>query len=549
MTDQNIQDLTVSDVEIVNIVMDSTKTPVVHIVVEESSVSDPDELTQYFISRIEPDKDTTGFVKLFFRKNIEEEGTDFAVSIPLQYAQVSQIVGMLLPTPNFVMSSESDIAEPSDSGDYEITDFPAIISFALSSSPEFAQTTSMLSRLTTGKHTVQLDIDVFNEGRAEMISLIGDVVNGESEALEKLFAYIEPLNAMVADKEKDDFQPSDEQQKLIILEDLTVKLLNATNPIMISSSFKGAAPTEDFIEDIESFEGIMRGSGIDDSFFADVSNDISATPESKIAHISKPLTKDNFPLKMERLVPSINLPEVYKTTWNSIEEPEQEEKLTGEITVAGMIMVAARLGRIEEVADGNFELEPTMMLIKALSVPGEQIIWAMNETIKLLSKNQFRPFNDVFTLTVPDAEEPRSALQAPLGFVLHEFGHLVQGEGWRKDILALGLKDYPIIFSFVDEILSSEGEHDHSEDDEESSMCVPARAAVNLLGLGFTIKDIVDQLGQAMMAMAELNAHKHTDYKKNSIDWDNYTKSYLASILEHNESDEDEDDDEDDFYG
>ena len=543
MTENTPVELEVLEVELISINTGDARLPTVHIVLSEDSQifkNDPSYEGVYIVDKVQFIEADEEMIVQFSSREVDgvlkSGDPTYSVALPLQYVQTSQMVSMWVAGPNFILSS--GIEDNVNGEEIDISDDTMFISFPTLGTPEFIQIVAAITKATTGQTTVNIDTDVFNEVRSEAISLIMDLVNGDEAALLKVYSLINPLDQLLIDQKKSDFVLNKEQEKLVILRDLFINLQAETHPASISPAILEHENPEEFISDVEDFETMMKQNGFEDSFFHEINNvakltlDPNATGEEKIAFLSAPFTKENLPGKMGVLASKITLDLFFNRNWNAITSEESEEDVrSGDYLAAVALIVAARLSRMQQMyTDEGRAYSPVIILAKALSIPNEPIFWAMNEAVKLLASDKTIPFNELLECTVPDPEEPRSALQAPLGMILHQFGHMILKEEWAKEILSIALKEQPIIVSFLSDLYQdSEESHDKHNGDRP---CIPAQAAINLFSIGFTIPDIIDQLGKSLLALAELNAFKHTNFQKGSIDWNDYTKSYLGTVIE-----------------
>lgn len=553
MADKEIINLEVEEVSLINLNFNETRIPVVHIILSEDSPFfevNAVNSNEYLISDISADSERNTLT-IFFSINPEslDEGdeldtTVFALGLPLQYVQASHMIGMWLPAPSFLISTGFGELEPEEVNNVDINFFDAIIDFPELGTAEFLTLMSTLTKATTGKIAINIDVQSFNEVRSELIAIIMELLNGNQDALIRLYGYINPLNTLRDEQKNDNFVQSAEQEKLFIFRDLVQTLQRETHPAVLAPILKAAADPETFFSDIEEFESMMAKNGLNESFFGDEqANTLNVNPnstaEAKIAFMSTALDKNLLPGKLASLKDKINLDLVFSQNWNQVNLGEVEEH-NGEYIVSMVIVVASRLARLQQIdSESNKAFSPVIVLVKGLSIPNEQIFWAMIESIKLLATQRSIPFNELMEFTVPDINEPRTALQAPLGMLLHQFGHLIIREEWRKEIISLALKELPVIQSFIEDLFPEEfsdpkdtTDYDPADEHKNNHPCIPAQAAMNLLSIGFGVLDIIDQLGKAMVSLAELNAFKHTDFSKGSIGWNDYTKDYLSKIIE-----------------
>jgi hypothetical protein len=558
LTDSTPIRLDAEEINLISLNHEGNKIPVVHIVMSEDSelieASSANSGT-YLVKDVKLLSDGKS-IELTFEEDSEEpeetypeDGVEerlienpqqYSLIIPLQYVQASQMIGMWLAAPSFVISTGFGNLTIEEINELDIDYYDALIDFPAANSIAFMQFMSTLTKATTGKLLINIDVKFFNEIRSELISVVMDLVNGNPEGLIKVYAYINPLNELNAKQTEEGFEPTKEQEKLYLLRDFVRSLQQKTHPSALAPVFHESEDPAAFTEEIESFEAIMKSNGFtEDSFVSEEPSgsldkvNYNSSPEQKIAFLSAPLTPDILPNKMTGLKDKIIMPALYETNWNNV-DPEDAEKITdGDIVALTIILIATRLSRLEQLDDPDHRhLSPMLVLVEGLSNQNEQILWAISESIKLLAKDNALPFTDLFECTVPDINEPRTALQAPLGMLLHQFGHLVLKEEWSKDIIMIALKDYPVIMSFVEDLFPNEYDSDDDEDEHNNSQpCIPAQAAINLLSIGFTVPDIISQLGQSMVSLAELNAFKHTNFSKGSSDWNEYTDDYLSKIV------------------
>lgn len=551
MADKKVINLEVEEVSLINLNFNETRIPVVHIILSEDSPFfevNAVKSNEYLISDISADAEQNTLT-IFFSINPEslDEGdepdtTVFTLELPLQYVQASHMIGMWLPAPSFLISTGFGELEPEEINNVDLDFFDAIIDFPELGTAEFLTLMSTLTKATTGKLAINVDVQSFNEVRSELIAIIMELLDGNQDALIRLYGYINPLNTLREEQKNGGFIPSAEQEKLFIFRDLVQTLQRETHPAVLAPILKSAADPETFSSDIEEFESMMAQNGLTEAFFGEeqantLNVTFDSTAEAKIAFMSTTLGRDQLPGRLALLKDKINLDLVFSRNWNQVNLGEQEEEHNGEYIVSMVIVIASRLARLQQIdSESDKVFSPVIVLVKGLSIPNEQIFWAMIESIKLLATQRSIPFNELMEFTVPDINEPRTALQAPLGMLLHQFGHLIIREEWRKEIISLALKELPVIQFFIEDLFpdtfsDSKDAADHDEH-KNNHPCIPAQAAMNLLSIGFSVLDIIDQLGKAMVSLAELNAFKHTAFSKGSIGWNDYTKDYLSKIIE-----------------
>lgn len=482
----------------------------------------------------------------------------YSITMSLAEAHLGQMICVGTNAPAFVITSEKQLAEHKEKTNVW-EDFIALLEFPYLDTVEYFDSTASLIQAVTGSYPLNLQGERINFLRSKLMNDVLRLSNGSQKALIEAFSMINPLKKILAKSKLDSNEkPSVEDVELFFLHDAIDKIYQKTSPHVVAALINEAPNIEAYVDDIDTVNEIFKNSGLEE-IFDDVlestrgdeinflmSPTSKATKEELISFYSAPIAPFSFPEKMRSIVPKIHMPILYDNNWSIGDQVEETKSNGGEAAVAKLITVAVRFSRLKTIveATGSY-LNPIGFLVQALNFPQEHTVWSFVESVALLAENDGGDllFQELLAASLPKIDiaevSPNDIIQTATAVLLHRFGHLVIEEDWNKEALTLSMNGKGILNQFLTDVFSSVAKME-DEGTQEEEPCPIMLATLSVFAIRPDYKQLVKELGEALKLLAELNALKHTDYAKNSVEWNDFITDYLRGMLEINPNDEEE---------
>jgi hypothetical protein len=479
----------------------------------------------------------------------KEDNTVYSVVITLAEAHLGQVLCVNTNAPAFVLTSQKIRAKKPKRRLAVWEDFIAVLEFPYPDTPEYFDSTAALIQAVTGVYPLSIEPYRINSLRAELMNRVIRLSNGSEKALLEGFSLINPINKLTNNNPVEN-KPTREDAELFFVSEAVEKIYQITSPQTVAALIHEAPNMEEYIEQMDTLDEILRDSGMEDIFnevIAETGTEEkvavklpthSSSREELISYYSAPISKETLPQGMRFLANKLQMPILFDYNWASgNSELEITPTNAGEIIVSKLITVAIRFSRLKTITHAvKSNLNPVGFLMQGLNMPGENSLWAVNEAIILLRNEEDGEllFNELLRSSLPSEEDeqvsPERALHSAAAMLYHHLGHKVLEEGWDKETLLISLKDKSLISSFINDVYDSTREP-MSEEEASQRPCPIQLATMSMLALQPSVSEIIDQLAFTFRLLAKLNVLKYTDHAENSPEWNEYVEKYLRSVL------------------
>lgn len=484
-----------------------------------------------------------------------EQEVLYSITMSLAEAHLGQMICVGTNAPAFVLTSENQLAEHKEKTNVW-EDFIALIEFPYLDTVEYFDSTASLIQAVTGTFPLNIQAERIDFLRSKLMNDILRLANGSQKALIESFGIMNPLKNLLAKSKLDSREkPTVEDVELFFLHDAIEKIYQKTSPHIVAALINEAPNIEEYVDDIDTVNEIFKNSGLEEIFenvlestqgddlqFLTVPS-AKATKEELISFYSASIAPYSFPEKMRGIVPKIHMPILYENNWSIGDSVEETVSNGGETTVAKLITIAVRFSRLKTIVETTgSNLNPIGFLVQGLNFPGEQTVWSFVESVTLLAENDGGDllFRELLAASIPRLDiteiSPNDIIQTAAAVLLHRFGHLVIEEEWNEEAFALSMNGKTILSQFLSDVFSSVAKMEENQS-EDTEPCPIMIATLNVFGMRPDYKQLVKELGESLKLLAELNALKHTDFTKNSAEWNEYIADYLRGILEVNQND------------
>lgn len=478
----------------------------------------------------------------------------YSVVVTLAEAHLAQVLCITTNAPAFVLTSEHLVRKLEETNVWE--DFIAILEFPYTDTPDYFNSTATLTQAVTGSFPMNISINDINEIRALTMNQVLRMAEGSQSALLEAFKSINAFNKTSVQQEKG-IKPLPADAMLLFQQDAINKLYEITSPAVLASLIQETPPSQQHMQDMQVLDSLFQDSGLNATFEGILHDEYSnkklvlsddPSHEEIVGYYSTPLTVDTFPASMNVLVPKIQMPIFYEYNWaGGNVNLEITSTNIGEVSIARLITVAARFARLEiiNVASGS-QFVPVALLLQGLGFPNEGTIWAFVEAIKMLSKGgEGRKLFDALAIAgLPEDDDdsdvvPEEILQTPAANIMHKLGHAILEEEWERVVLIGSLKNKDIIADFVNIFFDSIEEAKNEEgyvEHERGKPCPVMLSVFKFLAQKNPSSKVIEELGDLIRLLSELNALKHTDFPSGSTDWDDFIEEYLTDLFEEKDS-------------
>lgn len=399
--------------------------------------------------------------------------------------------------------------------------------------------------------------------RADLIEVVLGLVEGNEDALVKLYEYAEHVDSAKNALEKNALLNDDEREAVIIFEYMAhvVSFLSPENLVRNLQEIEKISGTEikeeasDSHPEIEglfsddftsSLNEIITEYRQDNPDTVDIDED--STYEERAEYLT--LASNLIPLMggLVKLSDRINVDLFYSVDWNRNDVTEEEYVTRGEYLILLGLLAVQRIHMFAKSIDVNDEVQEIKSL--ALSLTNEALtqdkdieLWFLQEALNRAAKEDTDLLLQFLIMALVETATEYQ-MYGPFGQIMHWFGHsIVEGDNTKNEMLK-AFSHLPIIQAFVEHLFDDYEEFKNSdvdEDDEEAeaSACFATEAC---LDLPFSDEepniDMAKQAIKALIIFAELSLRKDDDsIVKGTPEWEETLKTYLGRMLV-DESDE-----------
>ena len=537
------------NIDQVSVLNDSVKAPLGRISLAEESDADifnnpktvygsKDSQVTYIISdilRSDEDPDCVNIVVT----DVDFPDRVFYIEIPIQYANAAFLLSQMVKTPMFFVVPSDDMVAALGYGPYHKNEIHTVIEAPQRKTPEFNKITKLLFNLSKPteeeNRSVVISGEQIDSVRIELVDIILGLIDGKPESLMKAYSHISALNRT---NEVDTNQEvSDEDKYGIVMKDFLLKLEQETHPIYFTTLFRQGTAALQYVSDIEKFETMLTDMGLTDDFVKELDNKISINSETSeedlIAYYSKPISLEFTPPKIKNILQDIENQYLWSFNWNTAleEEVNFKEMNAGDFFVAMLIVVAIRLARLEEmyVAKEKSIFSPLALMITSLTSPGEDFMWIVRESVKLLTHDKQDTLYEL--LTIPNDIEGRSPYSGPLGIVMHGIAHAAIDSGLNLDSISIALKDMPNVVAFITLVMETYDSLPEQIKEAGEVACFIKGLILPNMGDEPLTKNEAKEIIDAVMVMAEMNVMKTTEASVNSDKWYEALETFYKGII------------------
>lgn len=549
---ENIEEVIYPEnIDQVSVINESLKTPLARVCLSEdssdsifnnpkTSYGNPKHRVSYMVTNIiksEHDSDSV----LLTITDMDFPDREFQIEILIQYANAAFILSQMVKTPMFFLVPSDDVALALGYGPYQKNEIHTIIEAPQRKTPEFNKISKLLFNLSKPsedeKRTVVISAPQIDEARIELVDVLIGLIDGEPESLIKAYSYLTLLNNVQEVKGKEKTELTDADKHGIILRDFILKLEQETHPIYLSTLFRQGQESVQYVNDIEQFETIMNEAGMD-STFGEVLNSATvitsdSSQEDMVAYFSAPIDVEHIPLPLKKIIMEVDINYLWTFNWNTAleEEVDFDKVKAGDFFTAMLLVVAIRLARVNEVyrLTGKSVYSPLAIIISSLTSPGEDFMWIVKESVKLLAHEKQHPLFEL--LTIPNDVEGRSPYSGPLGIILHGLAHEALESGLTMDSLEIALKNSPSVVAFLSIVMETYASLPPQIKEAGESACFIKGLVLPNMGDVPLTREEAKELIDAVIVMGEMSVIKHTEYSVNSPSWKEYLETFYNEII------------------
>ena len=537
------------NIDQVSVLNESVKSPLGRISLAEESSADifnnpkttygaKDSQVTYIISDIVRSEEDSDCVNIIVT-DVDFPDRVFYIEIPIQYANTAFLLSQMVKTPMFFIVPSDDMVGSLGYGPYQKSEIHTVIEAPQRKTPEFNKITKLLFNLSKPtedeNRSVVISGEQIDNVRIELIDIILGLIEGKPESLMKVYSHAHALNR--TNEIDSDTEVSDEDKYGIVMKDFLLKLEEETHPIYFTTLFRQGANALQYVSDIEKFELMLNDMGLNDDFIKDLDTKININSETSeedlITYYSKPIKLENVPNKIRNILQDIDNQYHWEFNWNTAleEEVNFKDMEAGDFFTAMLIVIAIRLSRLEEMYEAKQKslFSPLALMITALTSPGEDFMWIVRESVKLLAHDKQDTLYEL--LTIPNDIEGRSPYSGPLGIVLHGIAHAALDSGLSLESISLALKDMPNVVAFISLVMETYESLPEQIKEAGEIACFIKGLILPNMGDEPLSKEEAKEIIDAVMVMAEMNVMKNTEASINTQQWYESLESFYKGIV------------------
>lgn len=539
------------NIDQVSILNDAVKSPLGRISLAEESdhaifhnpktqYGDKDAKVTYIVSDIIRSEDDPDCV-LVLITDVDFPDKQYYIEIPIQYANTAFLLSQMVKTPMFFIVPSDDMVASLGYGPYHKNEIYTVIEAPQRKTTEFNKITKLLFNLSKPtedeNRSVVISGEQIDEVRIELIDIILGLIEGKPESLIKAYSHSAALERTNFIDNNESNELTDEDKYGIVMKDMLLKLEQDSHPMLFTTMFKKSTEALQYVSDIEKFETLLTDMGLTDEFVKDLDSDIvldaNTSEEDLIAYYSKPIAPEFVPQSIKTLMDGVDIDYLYGFNWNTAVEEEVnfKEMRAGDFFTAMLFVIAIRLSRMEAIynAKGKSLFSPLALMITSFTAPGEDFMWIVRESVKLLAHDKQDALYEL--LTIPNDIEGRSPYSGPLGIILHGLAHTVLDIGINFDTLSLALKDSPNVVAFMQLVLETyESLPEEIKQAGETACFIKGLILPNMGDEPLTNEE-AQELINAVMILAEMDTMKKTEASINTPQWHESLEAFYKDII------------------
>lgn len=467
---------------------------------------------------------------------------EFTMEIPVQYLNASFLLSQLVKMPMFFVVPSDDLVASLGFGPFFKEEIKVTIESPARKTPEFQKITKLLFALSKPSErqskTVLVSGVQVDAARSEILDIILGLMSGKSESVIQAYSHREKLNRTNFIDESKPNELTEEEKYAIVMKDMLLKLEQETHPVYLSTLFHKGTEGMKFVQDIEQFETILDAADFNEEFVKEFDKPIQITDDTNeqdlIAFFTAPIDLLHTPEKMQQIMMNVDVEYLWTFNWNTAleENVEFKEMNVGDFLVSMMFVIATRLARLDEVyrAKNQSLYAPVALMITSLTSPGENFIWVVKETVKLLSQEKQKPLFEL--LTIPNDVDGRSPWSGPAGILLHGVAHAAMDSGLSMESLEMALSKEPEIIDFLKKVYEIKDALPKELAEAGESACfIKGLVLANLDPEIMIDEAYASEIIRSIMIFGEMSAIKNTEYSFNSEQWKEYLSEFYDNLV------------------
>lgn len=404
-----------------------------------------------------------------------------------------------------------------------------------------------------------------NALRGDLIEMILGLVEGNEDALVRLYEYAEQVDSAKVSLDKNALLNEDEREAVIIFEYMAkisdflypenlVRNIDEIEKSMAPKEVKETKEPEEanlamedlFSDDFQSsLDEIITGFRQENPDTVTITED--STYEERVEYLSLPSNVVPLMGGLIELSDRMNVDFYYSIDWNRDNVTEDEYGTRGEFMIAIAMLAVQRIhmfAKSIDVLEGVQQMKSLALSLSTEALTQDQDIslWFLKESLNRAAKNDTDALNQFLIMSL--IETPKEyQLHSPFGQIMHWFGHIMVDEEHTREEMLKAYAKLPIITEFVETLYDDADEMAEEEEDDEDDesevpggICYVNNACLDLPYLdGEPNLDLAQQATNALVIFAELCLRKDDpEIIKGTPEWEEALSIYLKRVLTDN---------------
>lgn len=391
--------------------------------------------------------------------------------------------------------------------------------------------------------------------RGDVIAMFLGLVEGDEDALVKLYEWAEQVDSAKAALDKNALLNEDEREAVIIFEYVAhvVSFLNPDNLVRNLQEIEqisGTLPSENAEEELHADVGDLFSDDFASSLNEIITEyrqdnpdtvniDENSTYDERVEYLT--LASNLIPLMggLVKLSDRINVDLFYSVDWNRNDVTEEDYVTRGEYLILLALLATQRIHMFAKSIDVNEEVQEIKSLTlsltnEALTQDKDIELWFLQEALNRAAKNETDLLLQFLIMALVETATEYQ-MHGPFGQIMHWFGHAMVEDEHTKSEMLKAFSDLPIISEFVGNIYDDfeESKNDPDDEDEEEAVCFATGACIELpFSDDEPNIEMAKEVVKALVIFAELCLAKDdSSVEKGSPEWEATMKTYLNRLL------------------
>lgn len=390
--------------------------------------------------------------------------------------------------------------------------------------------------------------------RADVIAMFLGLVEGNEDALVRLYEYAEQVDSAKEALDKNALLNDDEREAVIIFEYIShiVSFLHPDNLVRNLQEIEKVSGTlpEDNTEELQAEVGDLFSDDFTSSLNEIITEyrqdnpdtvmiDENSTYAERVEYLTLPSNLIPLMGGLVKLSDRINVDLFYSVDWNRSDVTEEDYVTRGEYLILLSLLATQRIHMFAKSIDVTEEEQELKSL--ALSLTNEALtqdkdieLWFLQEALNRAAKNDTDLLLQFLIMALVETAAEYQ-MHGPFGQIMHWFGHIMVEEGHTKAEMMKAFSKLPIISEFVENIYDDyeESKKQPEDEDDDEEICF---ATGPCLELPFSDEDpnidMAKETVKALVIFAELCLAKDDNsIEKGSPEWETAMKTYLTRLL------------------